>query len=60
MFGAQLVLQALGGEPLVEAHGGTVSARSIPEQETVFSVRLPNSIRPGAPVAGTALPADPA
>ncbi|MGH2862951.1 MAG: ATP-binding protein [Solirubrobacteraceae bacterium] len=45
---------------LVEAHGGTVSARSIPEQETVFSVRLSNSIRPGAPVAGTALPADPA
>lgn len=26
---------------LVEAHGGTVSARSIPGQETVFSVRMP-------------------
>jgi len=31
---------------LVEAHGGTVSARSIPDKETVFSVLIPTPIHP--------------
>ncbi len=29
---------------LVEAHGGTVSARSVPHELTVFSVRLPTTV----------------
>jgi two-component system, OmpR family, sensor histidine kinase BaeS len=39
---------------LVEAHGGTVTATSVPGSRTVFTIRLPSAAPPGWPTAENA------